>query len=798
MGRPTDPVRFEGQADRVNSRRATVISALVCLAVMAIIAVACPAGAQAEESTGAIEGTVLRGDRGTPLEGVEVKVIETGARARTDSRGRFVISGVPAGSYALEVRHRSYAVTTLERVAVKPFEVTEVRAMLDRLPTFLDEVVVSPSRYTLYREHPEVRTSLSREEVQRMPRLADDTFRALERIPGTTGEELSAQVNIRGGEVNEVLVLVDGVEIYDGFHLKDLFNMFSIVDSQAIGGLELMTGSFPVEHGNRMSGVVDISSSTPLEEGRATVGLSTTNLGFLSEGQFSGGRGQWLVCARRTFLDTVIEWVDPGNGLEPEFYDAIAKVQYSLGDRSVLSANLLAAFDDVYYVEYDDEGTETEEELNSSTDDFYAWLNLKTSWTPALYSHTALFHGEVNREREGWVEYYWYDGDVSDVRSLEVLGLTQDWSYVVSDRQVLRWGIDLRRMESSYDYQSRSEVRDPLYTGGSPDTTIRDIQLFPEGNQYGVYIADRLRLTEPLVVEIGVRWDRQTWADDEQVSPRVNLAYSLSDRTTLRAAWGRYYQPQYPYELQVQDGMTDFFPAQRAEHVLVGVEHDLPRGYHVRVEAYHKDLSDLRPHFENQLNPIEIFPEIEPDRVMVAPERAEADGIEFVVKKTGRGPWSWLFGYAYAKAEDWIDDEWVPRSWDQPHTVNLTVNYKPSRKWNINLAGVYHTGWPTTAIEAQVHFNPDGTRWIDVWLGPRNRERFDDYLRLDLRASRSFSFGRGSATVFFEVLNLLNRENVARFEDASYIIRPDGSLEITPEYETWMPIIPTIGVRWEF
>jgi outer membrane cobalamin receptor len=774
------------------------MAALLCLAVAAVLAVACPAGAQVAESRGAIEGTVLWADEGTPLAGVEVRVVEGGVQAHTDSSGRFVVADLPAGYYTLVLRHSSYAVKTVERVAVVPFEVTELNLLLDRLPTFLDEIVVSPSRYTLYREHPGVQTSLSREEVQRMPRLADDTFRALERVPGTTSEELTAQVNVRGGEVNEVRVLVDGIEIYDGFHLKDLFNMFSIIDSQAIGGLDMMTGSFPIEHGNRMSGVIDISSSTPPKDGRTTIGVSTTNLGILSEGQFSDGRGEWLVTARRTYLDTVLKWVDPDTGLEPVFYDGFAKLRYSLGDRSVLSANVLGAMDDLYYSEMDGSNTVQEEELESSTDDLYAWLGMETSWTPALYSRTAFFHGNVNRQRKGWVEYYWYDAEVRDTRSMRVLGLTQDWSYVFSDRHVLRWGFDLRQMESEYDYKSRAEVRDSIFTGGPPETTVRDIQLSPKGNQYGIYVADRFRLTEPLVVEAGLRWDRQTWANDEQLSPRVNLAYTLSGKTMLRAAWGRYHQPQYTYELQIEDGMTEFFPAQRADHLLVGVERALPKGLHLRVEAYHKDLSDLRPHFENQLNPIEILPEIEPDRIMVAPERAEANGIEVVFKKTSRGRWDWMFSYAYSKAEDWIDDEWVPRSWDQPHTVNFSINYMPTRRWNINLAGIYHTGWPTTAMEGQVHFNPDGTRWVDVWLGPRNRERYPDYMRLDLRASRSFRFGRGTAIVFFEVINLTNRENLGRLEGASFIILPDGSLEVTPDYESWMPMIPTLGVRWEF
>jgi outer membrane receptor protein involved in Fe transport len=667
---------------------------------------------------------------------------------------------------------------------------------LEPLARFLSEITVSPSRYTLYEETPEVRTSLSREDVSRLPHFGEDPFRAVRWLPGTSGEDLSSQINVRGGETNETLVLLDGLEIQDGYHLKELFNMLSIVDAEIIDGLEFTSGGFPVSFGNRMSSVIDMTSSNA-GPARTSLALSTTNLSLLSEGYFAGGRGRWTVSARRTDLDMVIEWVDPENGLEPSFGDAFAKISYLLGERSSFAAEALLSTDDTHYTE---ENGHLEELMDASSSNGYAWLSVKTAWTPRLLSQTVLSTGRVEQEREGFVDYWYQEGTVDDERSFDVVGFKQDWSLDFADRHVLLWGFDVRSQEASYDYSSRSIVWDPLYLeGGEPHVTDRDYDLDPEGDSFGVYLADRFRLAEPLVVEVGARWDRQTYTGhDDQWSPRATVSWELADSTTMRAAWGLFHQAQHINDLQVADGITTFWPAQRAEHRLLSLEHDISTNYDVRVELYEKKLTDVRPHYENLFNPIEIFPEIEADRVLVAPDRSRAEGVEITVRRNGGRRLSWWLSYAWAKAEDEIDGSWVPRSWDQRHSANFVVNYRPKDKWNFNLAGSYHTGWPTTGIEGEIVYDDNGYAYVVAHLQERNGERLPYYLRIDFRASRTFQLRRSSCEVFLEVTNLLNRDNTARPEGFGYSSNPDGSLDIEVEWEGWMPLIPALGFRWTF
>ena len=774
------------------------IGAVLALFALTLATIACPADAQAVPAGAKVSGTVRIARFGTPLAGAEVAVTSTALAARTDSDGRFAIAGLAPGSYRLVARSEGYRA---QEVAVELRDgdaEVETSFSLETLASFAGDVVVEPSRYTLYQEAPSLRASLSREEVGRMPHFADDVFRAARWIPGTTGEDMSSTMNIRGGVADESLILLDGVEIYEGFHLKELFSLTSIIDAEAVDGLEFMSGGYQARYGNRMSGVVDIRSASPVAN-RLSFAVSTTNISLLSEGQFAEGRAQWVVAARRTDLKQVIEWVDPDNGLEPDFQDVFGKFVYHLGNDTVLSASLLLARDEANYVEEEEEGAnagQVEEVLETAATMRYGWIGLKTAWSSALYSDTILSAGQTERERSGWIDYPYQAGIVDDRRNFEFLALKQDWSLDVSDRHALSWGFDLRRVKSTYDYSSLGMIRDPIMSGGEVEVTDRDYLLFPEGDTYGLFVSDRFRLSGRVVVEAGLRWDRQTYVDDEQLSPRLSVLWEIDRRTKLRASWGLFHQAQHINELQVSDGVTSFYPAQQGEHRLLGFDHALARDIDLRVELYQKLFTDPMPRWENLLNPIEILPELEADRVLVDPDRARAVGVEIALRRDGGNRWAWWASYAWARAEDDIDGEWVARSWDQRHTVSFDVNFRPSAKWNFNLGGVYHSGWPTTAVLAEWVTGPDGTPAVGVYPGPRNGERLPYYLRIDARASRDFRLRKGSFSLYLEIMNLLNRENLSRPESFWISANPDGSLTVGHDSEAFVSLIPSLGLRW--
>jgi outer membrane receptor protein involved in Fe transport len=334
--------------------------------------------------------------------------------------------------------------------------------------------------------------------------------------------------------------------------------------------------------------------------------------------------------------------------------------------------------------------------------------------------------------------------------------------------------------------------------GDPPEIDDIEVDLDPEGESYGLYLADRFQPAAPLIVELGLRWDKQFWIDDQQLSPRVNVMYSVGHNTTLRAAFGRFYQSERLNELQVEDGVDEFAPAQLAEHWLFSVEHRFADGIGLRAEAYHKDLSDLRPRYENLFNPLELFPENREDRVLVAPESGRAQGFEILLKSAVARPVSWWVSYALARAEDRIDGDWQPRSWDQRHAATFGLNLELPAGWNLSLAGAYHTGFPTTGVTAELVEGDEGELEAEPVLGPRNGARFPSYRRLDLRASKRLAISNGELTLVFEVINLLNHDNPCCVDDFVFEVEEDGSVTVIREESSWAPIIPSLGVRWRF
>jgi outer membrane receptor protein involved in Fe transport len=304
----------------------------------------------------------------------------------------------------------------------------------------------------------------------------------------------------------------------------------------------------------------------------------------------------------------------------------------------------------------------------------------------------------------------------------------------------------------------------------------------------------RTTLGQRWTIETGLRADVQTYDgsdDGEQWSPRVSVLYALSPATKLRAGWGRFFQSQGINELQVEDGISTFYPAQHADHLIASLEHDFDEGFNVRVEAYRKYYRRLNPRFENMLDPLVLFPEAEFDRVMVDARSARAEGVEILMQMRPRGPWSGWLSYTWSQATDRIGNEDVPRSWDQRHAINLGVTWA-SGPWTATLINSFHSGWPTTELAMDP---TTGVPSID--LSARNRSRFADFNSLDMRLTRTFLMPRGALDVFVELTNATSRENpcCAEYEPRQ---NADGSVTYVRDLNSWLPLIPSAGVLWRY
>jgi outer membrane cobalamin receptor len=251
-------------------------------------------------------------------------------------------------------------------------------------------------------------------------------------------------------------------------------------------------------------------------------------------------------------------------------------------------------------------------------------------------------------------------------------------------------------------------------------------------------------------------------------------------------AWGRFFQAQDIGELQVQDNVTHFYPAERADHTVFSVEQRWSASQ-LRMEAYHKTYDHLRPRFENLFDPIVLLPELRPDRIQIAPSSARVTGVDFLYTVRS-GPWSGSLSYSWSEALDHVDGRDVPRSWDQRHAVNATLTWS-SKQYDISIADTFHTGWPTTAVIAEP--NAAGVTYT---IGPRNGDRVNNFNSFDVRMARHSEFAGGRLELFVEVDNVFNRDNACCTD---YRTSPSDDL-LHPHTINWLGIVPSAGMLWRY
>ena len=655
----------------------------------------------------------------------------------------------------------------------------------------LETIVVTASRYALAREDVGVSTLLVQDELRALPKLADDSLRAVHRLPGAASNGLSGFAHIRGGEENETEIVLDGLPLSEPFHLKNFLSPVSVLDAEIVGAMDVYAGGFPVNYGDRMSAVIDVRSVVPPVDGMRAIGASLYHTNGIVGGSFDEARGRWLLSGRRSNLADAIKLVNSNLG-EPKYLDSFSKVEYEFSEATSGALHLLVVNDHLRV------NNSKETEYSKVGDNSaHIWGTVEQRWSERLSGQMLLSYTNVDNDRDGTVDDPGKrSGFVHDHRSFSATNLKLELQHG-DDELLFRYGLDLGLLSAHYSYASSLDVSagEP-FPDSPPSLTVRESNLQPDGSQQGAFVSGRWRMTDRLTGELGLRWDNQTWDKVDggtQLSPRVNLRYDPDSRTQLRASWGRFYQAQGINELQVEDGIDTFYPAQRADHLILSAEHALANRIRVRLEAYYKDYEELKPRFENMFDPLVLIPELQTDRTEVAATSGSVRGIELLLNRRGAGPWGWWLSYTWSQADDDIDGEEVPRSWDQTHSFNAGLNWI-SGPWDVTLAGTWHTGWPTTS--ASLGTAPPGEVPPTV-IGERNATRFDAFSSVDLRVAYTFALENSELLTFVELTNLLAQKNACCVE---YSGRDTGGgvYTLNRDVDDWIRFAPNIGVLWRF
>ncbi len=765
-----------------------------------------------------IVGEIVDATSRKPVTLAQVTLRGTALRAVTDLSGGFAIRSITPGRYTLEARRIGYEPLVRDGITTGAGEIVRLALTMTPAAFRLAEVTVTPGSFSLLEVGPVGRQTLSRAEIETAP-FGEDLFRALNRLPGLSSGDYGAHFSIRGGRHDETLILLDGLEIYEPFHLKD-FNegALSIIDIETIDGVELLTGGFSAHYGDKRSGVMSISSRTPKADGtHLSFGASFTNAHALIEGTFADRRGSWLVSGRRGFVDLLLGIINKKETTAPSYLDLFGTVRYGLHPKHALALNVLHA-NDSYRFGFNgttgfNDTIRTREAADNGYGNSYAWLTLRSLFGRHLAVRSLASIGLVNASRKGDeheidrpVELYGVQGN----RDFTLQGFKQDFTYQRSNRMVLDWGYDLRALHATFDWTNRvtqnPDDPTPDTTGYYPRITRRAKQA--DGTTIGAYVSDRLQVFEPLTLELGVRYDGATYTHDSDWSPRLHALVRLSDRNSLRAGWGHYRQRQGIADENAFDRLNRYFPSELSKQWTLGFEHRYADGGSLRAEAYHKTGSHLRPILRNWKGGINVFPESAEDRILVYPEATTSKGLELYHDRSLGSRVHLRGGYALAFVDervsriDHVNDPLKPafdstHPWpqDQRHAVNLDVSYRPSTNWSITSALTFHTGWPFTDEIAVPVRKRNGTMDLAVRPDSLYGGRLPSYQRMDVRVTRRKRTPNGEFRFFFEVINLTNHENVLGY-DVFRVRDAAGGLRLQRDTEAWFTILPSLGVSW--
>lgn len=633
-------------------------------------------------------------------------------------------------------------------------------------------------------------TYLDRAEISAVPHFSDDVYRMLRTLPGMTASDFSAPLHVRGGRTDELLVLLDGMELRRPYHLPNLQNPLTVLDPNLVGSIDFHAAGWPARFGGRNSAVMDISSLQPNAGASRAIGVSGlnafANLGWADVQQ----RRSLLSGVRPGYLNLALEFVDPDGAIDATYFDTYSVYRHALGAAHKFSAHLLHAQDDVRF-----EGVDRRDVSHARSRSSALWMR----WTGDYdngWSSTLQASREVDRmQREAIeVDLDGSSGHVDEERDLRGWQL-KGWLKRKDASGSWEFGADWRDEYTDFDYFSLDGRFRP-FAGPSALPRRRAVKL-KAGQQRTSLWAEREQ-------QIGERWAARASLRHEDLRdsgqrayidlmPAASLGLQLHEHASLGLSLGLHWQGQRSDEISVQDGQGLPFAPEIARHLALSYRWARDP-WRWRVELFDKRYDEPRSYFENLLSPFELLPEIEDDRIRIDPERAYSRGLELGLSR-GLGDGRVYASYVYTRARERIDGRWSARSWEQPHALQLGLDHALSKHWRVGLSLLARSGWAYTPPRIE---GMQANGLPRLGFGPRNSARYPNYLNLSARLARSYWLEHSSLELYFEVLNLLNRDNPCCIDRITLQGNADGSFELREESLQGLPLLPSLGVAWRF
>lgn len=696
-----------------------------------------------------IKGQVIDDESNEPIIGATILVRETGQGEVSDEKGNFQLKLAP-GKYTLHITYISYQ-SQLNYISLYADGNLPIR--LISMPQQLNEVLIKAQAVEKGAQSTNLGIErLSAKSLNELPTLMGeaDVIKSLQTLPGVTNAgEGVAGFNVRGGNIDQNLILQDDAPLFNSAHA---LGFFSIFNADAVDQINLYKGHIPAQYGGRLSSVLDVQ----LKDGNMRKWTGKGSIGFIAsrmvlEGPIKKDKLSILIGGRQSYLGPTLQQSTSITIKDSKaaFNDAVLKLAWRVNAKNTFRLTGFTSGDEFRYAQ-----------------DFgYNWQNyqLTAQWNR---THSDRFFTKIH------ASYGAYRAEQTDPAGNDAFALSNGLNNLkfkldnvlsAGTKHALRFGAEASQ------YYARPEAIRPL----------SDISVFlPEqvqkdnGRELALYVQDEITFSDRIAVSLGTRWSayqnlgpRMVWyyaegqprenltvRDSAQfaagevitsyagLEPRASLKLGFSDNASFKMSYNRLRQYIHltsntvaPTPVDVWQASNLYIPPQIADQYSVGWFVDDPnKKWETSVEFYYKkilnvlDYKDLPELILNQRLETELLA-----------GRGHAYGGEFSIRKI-QGKLTGWFSYTYARslvkvegpsAEETVNGgRWYPANFDKPHQINLIsrLQINPTNSFTFNFT--YSTGRPISIpISSYRLGNGAYANFSD-----RNQYRIPDYHRLDI------------------------------------------------------------------
>ena len=742
--------------------------------LLLILSVSSTAFAQSENLT--ISGFIRDAANGETIIGANIYVDEIGSGTVSNEYGFYSVN-LPAGSYTLVFSYVGFDTQT-EQVTLSQDLKLDLEIGVESQE--LQEIVISSEAANANVSSTEISVNkLDIGTIKKIPSLLGEVeiLRSIQLLPGVSSVgEGATGFNVRGGSIDQNLVLLDEAPVYNSSHL---FGFFSVFNPDAVKDVKLYKGGIPARYGGRLSSILDVRMKEGNNKNLAINGGIGAIFSRLSvEAPIIKDKASFIIAGRRSYADILAQpFLDEDTqGSALNFHDLTLKTNWTLGEKDRLFLSGYTGRDNFRF------GEDAGFNWGNAT----ATLRWNHIYNDGLFGNVTAYYSDYDYQisfgadsdnRFDWdaaiknyavkPEFTWFLNPNNQVRfggQLIIYEFDPGNAIGISEGESLDLSLDNRfAIESGLYIENEQTVSDKLtlnyglrlsyfnYVGAG------DVFTFDEETPAG----QRRTVTS---TESFDQWESiQTYANLE---PRFSLKYQLNEQESFKATYNR--TAQYIHLLSntaastpvdVWTPSTNNIRPQLSDQIAIGYfRNSADNTFEFSVETYFKRLQNLVDYIDGADLLLNQF--IEGD---ILEGRGRAYGLELYVRKTAGRFTGWA-SYTLARSERLVDginnNEWYATRFDQTHNFSFTSFYDVSKRLDVSVNFGIISGTPltlpTTRIEQQGFIIPHN---VD---NARNNFRIPVYHRLDISATlqgKKNEQRRWQGEWVFSVYNVYSRRN---------------------------------------